>query len=87
MRREEEKTEEEDEEVKIDWSKVRLLKVMYFLSGLTGSTWGRFAAIYFNKEKHLSPSQIGTYVLRSNFVLSNRTHNHKITGSSSLCRW
>ena len=53
----EEKREEED--VEVDWSKVRLLKVMYFLSGLTGSTWGRFAAIYFNKEKHLSPTQIG----------------------------
>jgi MFS transporter, PPP family, 3-phenylpropionic acid transporter len=56
---EEEKKEEEGEE-EVDWGEVRLLKIMYFLSGLTGSTWGRFAAIYFNKEKHLNSAQIGT---------------------------
>ena len=35
---EEEEEEEKEEEGVIDWGKVKLLKVMYFLSGLTGST-------------------------------------------------
>ena len=32
---------------------------IYFLSGLSASTWGRFAVIYYNQVKHLSAEQIG----------------------------
>ena len=36
-----------------------LFKTLYFLSGLSSSTWGRFGIIYYNNIQHLSPSQIG----------------------------
>ena len=35
------------------------LKVIYFLSGVSSSTWGRFSAIYFVDEKKLNPFQVG----------------------------
>ena len=38
---------------------VFLLRVLYFLGGLSGATWGRFSTIYFNQSLHLSPTQIG----------------------------
>ena len=36
-----------------------LLRVLYFLGGLSGATWGRFSTVFFNGTLHLSPSQIG----------------------------
>ena len=32
---------------------------LFFLSGLSASTWGRFGVIYYNQVKHLKPQQIG----------------------------
>lgn len=39
-------------------SKILLLKCLYFLAGIGGSTWGRFATIFY-MSKGLSPAQIG----------------------------
>ena len=35
------------------------LKLIYFLMGISGSTWGRFSAVYFKETKGLSAFQIG----------------------------
>jgi hypothetical protein len=40
-------------------SRLLLFRPIYFLSGLSGSTWGRFGVIYYNQVKHLSTEQIG----------------------------
>jgi MFS family permease len=40
-------------------SRLLLFRSIYFLSGLSGSTWGRFGVIYYNQVKHLSTEQIG----------------------------
>lgn len=34
-------------------------RCVYFLGGLSGATWGRFAVIYYDEIKHLSSEQIG----------------------------
>ncbi|CAB9528455.1 Major facilitator superfamily domain containing [Seminavis robusta] len=34
-------------------------RILYFLSGLSSSSWGRFGIIYYNRIKHLSAGQIG----------------------------
>ena len=39
--------------------RIFLLRVLYFLGGLSGATWGRFSTIYFNQSLSLSPTQIG----------------------------
>lgn len=35
-------------------------KFLFFLNGLSASTWGRFSVIYYNQVAHLSPERIGT---------------------------
>ena len=42
-----------------DPRRILMLRVLYFLGGLSGSTWGRFSTIYFNTSLHLTPTQIG----------------------------
>jgi MFS family permease len=34
-------------------------RALYFLNGLSASTWGRFGVIYYNEVAHLTPEQIG----------------------------
>lgn len=41
------------------FSGLLFFKSLYFLNGLSASTWGRFGVIYYNRVKHLSPEQIG----------------------------
>jgi MFS family permease len=41
------------------FSGLLFFKSLYFLNGLSASTWGRFGVIYYNSVKHLSPEQIG----------------------------
>lgn len=41
------------------FSGLLFFKSLYFLNGLSSSTWGRFGVIYYNTVKHLSPEQIG----------------------------
>ena len=36
-----------------------LFKALYFWSGLSSATWGRFGIIYYNTVRHLTPNQIG----------------------------
>jgi PPP family 3-phenylpropionic acid transporter len=40
-------------------SRLLFFKTLYFLSGLSGATWGRFGVIFYNKIEHLSDEQIG----------------------------
>ncbi|CAJ1948299.1 unnamed protein product [Cylindrotheca closterium] len=40
-------------------SRLLFFRSIYFLSGLSSATWGRFAVIYYNQVKHLSSEQIG----------------------------
>jgi len=40
-------------------SRLLFFRCIYFLSGLSGATWGRFAVIYYDEVKHLSSEQIG----------------------------
>eukprot|EP00980_Cylindrotheca_fusiformis_P030945 scaffold25665_cov113-Cylindrotheca_fusiformis.AAC.5 len=40
-------------------SRLLFYRSIYFLSGLSGATWGRFGVIYYNQVKHLSSEQIG----------------------------
>ena len=55
-----ERTEtEEEEESTLCQSKLFLFKVLYFLNGLSGATWGRFGIIYYNEVQHLNEEQIG----------------------------
>jgi PPP family 3-phenylpropionic acid transporter len=36
-----------------------LFRFLFFLGGLSASTWGRFGVVYYNEVAHLSPQQIG----------------------------
>jgi MFS transporter, PPP family, 3-phenylpropionic acid transporter len=36
-----------------------LFRFLYFLNGLSASTWGRFGVVFYNQVGHLSPQQIG----------------------------
>jgi len=38
---------------------LNLFRVLYFLNGLSASTWGRFGIIFYNQVLHLSPLRIG----------------------------
>ena len=52
-------SQQQQQQQQPDATRLILLKSVYFLGGLSGSTWGRFSTIYFNHVLHLSPSQIG----------------------------
>jgi MFS family permease len=42
-----------------DPRRLLFFKSLYFLSGLSGATWGRFGIIYYNQIKHMTATQIG----------------------------
>ena len=48
-----------DEDEELPFLKLIFFRIVYFLDGLTSTTWGRFGIIYYNQVKHLSPAQIG----------------------------
>ena len=43
---------------KTRWDLLRLVAMLYFLAGISGSTWGRFSTVYYLK-KGLAAPQIG----------------------------
>lgn len=51
--------DERDDESLPPFLKITFYRAIYFLSGLSGSTWGRFGIVYYNEVKHMSPEQIG----------------------------
>ena len=52
-------TSDDEEEPPPDFSGLLFYRSIYFLNGLSASTWGRFGVIYYNRVKHLNPAHIG----------------------------
>lgn len=50
---------EEDDDDHPTWRGLLFFKFLYFLNGLSASTWGRFGVIFYNDVCHLEPEQIG----------------------------
>ena len=47
------------EEEPLSSRKLLFYRCIYFLNGLSGATWGRFAVVFYNEIKQMSPQQIG----------------------------